>query len=60
MASSLNWSERFIERVGDSLEVLEHIKECLANQDRDLLIELVNGYIDRARSDLIEAHGEKR
>ena len=34
--------------VGDSLEVLDAIKQALAGQDAERILELVNGYIDRA------------
>lgn len=34
--------------VGDSLEVLDAIKRALAGQDCERIVELVNGYIDRA------------
>lgn len=42
----------FRTRVGDSLEVLDAIREALAGQDKEQIIEMVNGYIDRARADL--------
>lgn len=44
--------QMFRARVGDSLEVLDAIREALAGQDKEQIIELVNGYIDRARADL--------
>lgn len=42
----------FRTRVGDSLEVLDAIREALSDQDKERIVELVNGYIDRASADL--------
>jgi hypothetical protein len=39
--------------IGDSLEVLDSIRECLrGDKDPERLIEMVNGYIGRARAAL--------
>lgn len=42
----------FRARVGDSLEVLDAIRDALNGQDKEQILELVNGYIDRAKADL--------
>jgi len=57
--SSTEPTTRLLARIGDSLEVLDAIRDALKDGPKDQILELVNGYIDRAKEDLEQWHNSQ-